>query len=109
MKPSVEKQFKVQIPTPMMGNYTVRLSAVDREMAYAVIEHDNSVVRTAILPATVSNDWMKTMGNKYVTVKFHAVKVQTEVDIQDRVGYVDGKRVYINARNNEMPKILVEW
>jgi len=107
MKPAVEKQLKVQIPTALMGSYTVRLLAVDKQMAYAVIEHDGTF-RSTILPAVVSSDWLKTMRDKYVIVKFNAVKTQTEVDIQDRVGYVDGKRVYINSRNGEFPKILVE-
>jgi hypothetical protein len=107
MKPAVDKQLKVQIPTWLVGSYTVRLMAVDRQMAYAVIEHDG-VARTAILPAVVSKDWMKTMRNRYVIIKFHATKVQTEIDVQDRVGYVDGKRVYINSRNNQMPQIIVE-
>jgi hypothetical protein len=105
MKPAVEKQLKVQIPTPLVGEYMVRLLAVDGQMVQAVINNNGREFST-ILPATISHDWLKTMKNKYVDVVFKTAKTQTEVIIQDRVGYVDNKRVYINSRNG-MPKISV--
>jgi hypothetical protein len=107
MKPAIEKQLKTQIPTPLFGTYTVRLLAVDPENVYAVIEHGKSF-RTTILPAQVSRDWMKTMRDQYAVVKFRTMKTQTEIIIQDRVGYIDGKRVYINSRAETLPQVLVE-
>jgi hypothetical protein len=108
MKPAVEMQLKTQIPTPLVGEYTVRIKAIDRHMAYAVIEHGYTVRKT-ILPAVVSADWLKYMQNKYAVVQFRTAKCQTEVIIQDRVAYVDNKRVYINSKMNTMPKVSVDY
>jgi hypothetical protein len=107
MKPAVEKQLKVQIPTPLMGNYEVRLLAVADNMVYAVIDNGSTYFST-LLPATASRDWMKTMRDKYAIVRFHAVKTQTDVIIQDRVGYVDGIRLYVNSKNGKLPAVIVE-
>jgi hypothetical protein len=107
MKPAVDKYLKTQIPTPLVGRYAVKLLAVDKQMVYAVISsHDRKFA--TILPATVSDDWMKHMRNKYVYVIFNTAKTQTEIVIQDRVGYVDNKRVYINSRKISTPMIMIE-
>ena len=109
MNASINKQMKVMIPTPFVGRkYAVSLLAVQDNMCHAVIDVDGIKFMT-LLPAVASKDWMETMRNKFVRVMFKPRMVQTEITVQDRVAYVDNKRVYINPRSvNGLPLVITE-
>jgi hypothetical protein len=105
MKPAINKSLKTQIPTPLMGTYRLTLQTLDNQMIKVDAEIDGTK-RSMILPAIISDDWMKYMKEQPVTVIFNAAKTQTELIIQDRVGYIDNKRVYVNSKTS-FPRILI--
>jgi len=110
MKPSVTKELVTSIPTPLVGHYNIRLKAIDSNAVYAVIEMDNGKIsRTTELPAKVSSDWLKYSRNEVVAITTDKVYTTTlSINIQDRVAYVNGKRVYINSRAESLPHVTVD-